>query len=201
MDAYKEIKTDISKFTDDEYYELVDKTFQDRPDSFLCVDNETILVGPEATLEDLPEKFRSFNIEYMSYDKHEKPVECDHPTLYNTLSCPTHSSTLTCNEGSSSKSVDSFDREKRQFQLELDQRHENRMFCYENDITVLHTFFSNMIADGDRRSFDSLRRLVSTTLSFKEGYTKDVDDSYTDIRVFKKKSRPKKRSSNKRKAI
>ena len=201
MDAYKEIKTDISKFTDDEYYELVDKTFQDRPDSFLCVDNETILVGPEATLEDLPEQFRSFNIEYMSYDKHEKPVECDHPTLYNTLSCPPHSSTLTCNEGSSSKSVDSFDREKRQFQLELDQRHENRMFCYENDITVLHTFFSNMIADGDRRSFDSLRRLVSTTLSFKEGYTKDVDDSYTDIRVFKKKSRPKKRSSNKRKAI
>ena len=201
MDAYKEIKTDISKFTDDEYYELVDKTFQDRPDSFLCVDNETILVGPEATLEDLPEKFRSFNIEYMSYDKHEKPVECDHPTLYNTLSCPPHSSTLTCNEGSSSKSVDSFDREKRQFQLELDQRHENRMFCYENDITVLHTFINNMIADGDRRSFDSLHRLVSTTLSFKEGYTKDVDDSYTDIRVFKKKSRPKKRSSNKRKAI
>ena len=201
MDAYKEIKTDISKFTDDEYYELVDKTFQDRPDSFLCVDNETILVGPEATLEDLPEQFRSFNIEYMSYDKHEKPVECDHPTLYNTLSCPPHSSTLTCNEGSSSKSVDSFDREKRQFQLELDQRHENRMFCYENDITVLHTFINNMIADGDRRSFDSLRRLVSTTLSFKEGYTKDVDDSYTDIRVFKKKSRPKKRSSNKRKAI
>ena len=104
-------------------------------------------------------------------------------------------------EGSSSKSVDSFDREKRQFQQELDQKHENRMFCYENDITVLHTFFSNMIADGDRRSFDSLHRLVSTTLSFKEGYTKDVDDSYTDIRVFKKKSRPKKRSSNKRKAI
>ena len=38
-----------------------------------------------------------------------------HPTHYNTLSCPPHSSTLTCNEGSSSKSVDSFDREKRQF--------------------------------------------------------------------------------------
>ena len=196
MDAYKEIKTDVSKLTDEEYWELIDKIFQDRPHDYIIVDNERVLLGPQARLEDLPEQFRSLNIEYMADEKHEKPVEWDHPTHYNTLSCPTHSTTLSCVKW------DNFDTDPRMFQQELDQKHENRMFLYEYDITVLHRFINKIIADGDRRSFDSLHRLLSTPLSFKEGSsTEDVDDSYTDKRVFQKKSGPKKRSSYRRKAI
>ena len=116
MTTYKVFKTDVSELTDDEYDDLIKKKFQDRPDSFICIDDQTILLGPEARLEDVPEEFRSLHIEYMPDQKHEKPVKWDHPTHSNTLSCPTHSTTLSCNEGSSRIYVDDSYTDQRLFQ-------------------------------------------------------------------------------------
>ena len=173
MDAYKEFKMDVSQLTDDEYWDLIDKRFQDRPDGFLVVDDERILVGPEARLEELPEVFRSLNIEYMADEKHEKPVKWDHPTL----SGPTHSTTVSCNEGSYKIYVDNFYTApklfhqrwdylwwKRFFHQLWDQKPDNRMI-YDRDLAYRFVYSK---ADGDR-TFDSSHRLFSTPLSFKEG--------------------------------
>ena len=122
MTTYTVFKMDISELTDDGYNELIKKKFQDIPDYFICIDDHTILLGPEARLADVPEEFRSLHIEYTPDQKHENPVKWDHPTHSNTLSCPTHSTTLSCNEGSSRIYVDDFNTDQRLFQIKLDQK-------------------------------------------------------------------------------
>ena len=173
MTTYKVFKTDVSELTGDVYDDLIKKRFQDRPDSFICIDDQTILLGPEQRLEDLPKQFRSFNIEYWADEKLEKPVKWDHPTL----SGPTHSTTVSCNEGSYKIYVDNFYTApklfhqrwdhlwwKRFFHQGWDQKPDNRMI-YDRDLAYRFVYSK---ADGDR-TFDSSHRLFSTPLSFKEG--------------------------------
>ena len=107
MTTYTVFKTDVSELTDGEYNELIKKSFQHIPDSFICIDDHTILVGPQARLADVPEHLRSLHIEYTSDQKHENPVKRDHPT---------HSTTLSSNKGSSRIYVDDFYTDQRLFQ-------------------------------------------------------------------------------------
>ena len=59
---------------------MIKKKFQDIPDSFICIDDHTILLGPQARLADVPEHLRSLHLKYTSAENNNKKQPEDLPT-------------------------------------------------------------------------------------------------------------------------
>ena len=84
MATHTAFNLDLGKVTDDQYNEIIEKRFQNEPDSIIVTDDHQIILGPKATIANIPEHLKSFVLKHSSAKNDNKKQHEDLTTTKNT---------------------------------------------------------------------------------------------------------------------
>ena len=84
MATHTAFNLDLDNVTDDQYNEIIEKRFQNEPDSIIVTDDHQIILGPKATIANIPEHLKSLVLKHSSAKNDNKNQHEDLTTTKNT---------------------------------------------------------------------------------------------------------------------
>ena len=84
MATHTAFNLDLGKVTDDQYNEIIEKRFQNEPDSIIITDDHQIILGPKATIANIPEHLKSLVLKHSSAQIDNKNQHEDLTTTKNS---------------------------------------------------------------------------------------------------------------------